>query len=106
VIVLGQGRLLAEGDFREIRDLMDDRPHRLRVGTDQPRKVAAGLLAGGAVLGARVDAKTILVDTEDVRAFRHAIAVVAKETDARLLEVVPLDDDLDSVFRYLVARRT
>ena len=44
VIVVGKGRLAAEGDFREIRDLMDDRPHRLRVGTDKPRQVAAGLL--------------------------------------------------------------
>ncbi len=106
VVVLGQGRLLAEGDFHEIRELMDDRPHRIRVGTDQPRPVAAGLLAAGAVLGARVDNATVLVDTEDVRAFRHAVAAVAKDTNARLLEVVPLDDDLDSVFRYLVARRT
>jgi len=106
VIVLGQGRLLAEGDFREIRDLMDDRPHRLRVGTDQPRHVAAGLLAAGAVVGARVDATSVLVDTDDVRAFRHSVAAIAKDANARLLEVVPLDDDLDSVFRYLLARRT
>jgi ABC-2 type transport system ATP-binding protein len=106
VVVLGQGRLLAEGDFHEIRELMDDRPHRIRVGTDQPRPIAAGLLANGAVLGARVEASAVLVDTEDVRAFRHAVAAVAQQSGARLLEVVPLDDDLDSVFRYLVARRT
>ena len=106
VIVLGHGRLLAEGDFREIRDLMDDRPHRLRVSTDQPRAVAAGLLASGAVLGARVSDAGVVVDTEDVKTFRRAVAGVAQESDARLLEVVPLDDDLDSVFRYLVARRT
>ena len=105
VVVMGQGRLLAEGDFHEIRDLMDDRPHRIRVGTDRPRPVAAGLLAAGAVLGARVGDEQVLVDTEDVRAFRRAVAAVAKDNQARLLEVVPLDDDLDSVFRYLVARR-
>jgi ABC-2 type transport system ATP-binding protein len=105
VIVMGQGRLLAEGDFREIRDLMDDRPHRLRVGTDRPRQLAAGLLTSGAVLGARVDGDVVLVDTEDVRVFRSAVAAVARDNDARLFEVVPLDDDLDSVFRYLVARR-
>jgi ABC-2 type transport system ATP-binding protein len=106
VIVLGQGRLLAEGDFREIRDLMDERPHRLRVRTDRPRPVAAALLNAGAVVGARVDDEAVYADTEDVGAFRAAIAAVAKQHNARLLEVVPLDDDLDSVFRYLVARRT
>jgi ABC-2 type transport system ATP-binding protein len=106
VVVMGQGRLLAEGDFREIRDLMDERPHRIRVRTDHPRRVAAGLLTDGAVVGARVDGTAVLVDTDDVQTFRHAVARVARDVDARLLEVVPLDDDLDSVFRYLVARRT
>src|SRR5213075_2463731 len=54
VLVLAQGRLAAEGDFHAIRDLMDDRPHRLRVGTDSPRSLAAGLLSTGAVTGAWV----------------------------------------------------
>ena len=38
VLVIAQGRLAAEGDFRAIRDLMDDRPHRIRVRTDQARR--------------------------------------------------------------------
>jgi hypothetical protein len=33
------------------------------------------------------------------------VAVVARDGGARLSEVAPLDDDLDSVFRYLVGRR-
>ena len=37
ILVIAQGRLLAEGPFSAIRDLMDDRPHHLRVGTDRPR---------------------------------------------------------------------
>jgi ABC-2 type transport system ATP-binding protein len=106
VVVVGQGRLLAEGDFREIRDLMDNRPHRIRVGTDRPRPVAAGLIEAGAVLGARVTDDGVLIDTEDVKTFRRSVATVAKQNNARLLEVVSLDDDLDSVFRYLVSRRT
>jgi len=106
VLVIAQGRLAAEGNFHAIRDLMDDRPHRLRVGTDQPRKVAAGAIASGAATGAWVQgADSLVVDTVDVAAFRRKIAVVARDADARLTEVVSLDDDLESVFRYLVARR-
>ena len=37
VLVIAQGRLAAEGDFRAIRDLMDDRPFRIRVRTDGRR---------------------------------------------------------------------
>jgi len=106
VLVIAQGRLAAEGDFHAIRDLMDDRPHRLRIGTDSPRVLAAGLLTTGAVTGAWVQGPdSLVVDTVDVAAFRRVVAVVARDGGARLSEVAPLDDDLDSVFRYLVGRR-
>ena len=106
VVVIAQGRLAAEGDFRAIRALMDDRPHRLRLGTDAPGPLAAGLLAAGVVQGAWLGQDGhVLVDTFDVAAFRRAVAGVASRSDARLLEMVPLDDDLESVFRYLVSRR-
>jgi ABC-2 type transport system ATP-binding protein len=106
VLVIAQGRLAAEGDFHGIRDLMDDRPHRLRLGTDSPRELAAGLLSSGAVTGAWVQgADSVVVDTVDVATFRRSVAVVARERSARLTEVTPLDDDLESVFRYLVGRR-
>ena len=48
---------------------------------------------------------SLMVDTVDVAAFRTAVAVVARDAGARLTEVVPTDDDLESVFRYLVGRR-
>jgi hypothetical protein len=37
-----------------------------------------------------------------VISFRQAIARDAKDLQARLYELTPLDDDLESVFRYLV----
>ncbi|MBW3555797.1 MAG: ABC transporter ATP-binding protein [Actinobacteria bacterium] len=106
VLVIAQGRLAAEGDFRAIRELMDDRPHRLRIRTDRPRPVAAGLISSGAATGAWVQGDdVVVVDTVDVALFRHRLAPVAREQGARLVEVVALDDDLESVFRYLVGRR-
>jgi ABC-2 type transport system ATP-binding protein len=47
---------------------------------------------------------TVLVETTDVHNFRRLVATIARDARARLWEVVPLDDDLDSVFRYLVGR--
>jgi ABC-2 type transport system ATP-binding protein len=104
VLVIAQGRLAAEGDFHAIRDLMDDRPHRLRVRTDRARELAAALVGHGTVVGLQLAGDTLLVDTDDVAAFRRAVAPRAKEVGARLHELVPLDDDLESVFRYLVNR--
>jgi ABC-2 type transport system ATP-binding protein len=105
ILVIAQGRLAAEGDFRAIRDLMDDRPHRLRITTDAAGRFAAGLLEAGVASGVRVlGPESLEVETTDVHGFRRAVAVIACQRGLALDELVPLDDDLDSVFRYLVGR--
>jgi ABC-2 type transport system ATP-binding protein len=103
VLVVAQGRLAAEGDFRGIRDLMDDRPHLIRVRSDRCRALVATLIQSGLVSGARLlseDAADVSVD--DVARFRRSVAPAARHVGAVLTEVSPLDDDLESVFRYLV----
>ncbi len=105
VLVIAQGRLAATGDYRDLRNLMDDRPHRIRVTTDSPRPLAAALVDRGLVDGVSVSAAALVVDTTDVDGFGRQIAVIARELGARLTEVEPTDDDLESVFRYLVERR-
>jgi ABC-2 type transport system ATP-binding protein len=105
VLVMAQGRLAAQGDFHAIRDLMDDRPHRIRVRSDGARALGARLLERQAALGVRLDPDgALIIDTDQVVAFRREVAVAAAEAGATLDEVVPLDDDLESVFRYLVGR--
>ena len=105
VLVMSNGRLAAEGDFHAIRELMDDRPHRVRVRTDRPHELAGALLASRSVVGAHVSGDdAIVVDTLDAAALRLEVAPAAQRIGARLLEVAPLDEDLESVFRYLVGR--
>ncbi len=105
VLVMVQGRLAAEGDFRTLRDLMDDRPHRVRIRTDRAGPVATGLIRSDAIVGVHLEQRgTIVIDTTNVNRFRHVVAAVAQTAGAQLYEVVPLDDDLESVFRYLVGR--
>lgn len=105
ILVVTQGHLIAEGPFSAIRDLMDDRPLHIRVGTDEPARLAAGLLTARAVVSARVADGSVEVETPDADAFRRSVAAVARESDARLTEIRVLDDDLESVFAYLVGRR-
>ena len=105
VLVMAQGRLAAEGDFREIRNLMDDRPLRISIRTDEPRALAIALLDRGVISGCRLEANNlVVVDTSDAVAFRRAVAPAARDQNASLLELRPLDDDLESVFRYLVGQ--
>jgi ABC-2 type transport system ATP-binding protein len=105
ILVMSQGRLAAAGDFRELRALMDDRPLRVRVRTDRPRALAGALLEGRTVVGARLDGDHVLeLDTNDAGELARALAPVARDRSASLLEVIPLDADLEGVFRYLVQR--
>jgi ABC-2 type transport system ATP-binding protein len=105
ILVITQGHLVAEGAFSAIRELMDDRPHHLRVGTDHPPALAANLLMSGVVTSARVNDGWIEVETSDAPTFRRSIAGMARGCGARLTEVRALDDDLESVFAYLVGPR-
>jgi ABC-2 type transport system ATP-binding protein len=103
VLVIVEGRLAAEGDFHAIRDLMDDRPHKVKVRCDDARALATGLLENGSAMGVHLEsADALIVDTADVSQFRRTVAVIAQQQGSRLYEVRPLDDDLESVFRYLV----
>ena len=105
VLVIAQGRLAATGDYRDLRTLMDDRPHRIRVAADGARVLAAALVERDLVDGVSVSVDSLTVDTNDVDRFGRNIAVVARDCGVRLREVGPTDDDLESVFRYLVERR-
>ncbi len=105
VLVIAQGRLAATGDYRDLRGLMDDRPHRIRLSVDDPRALAARLIESGTAVAVRIDGEALVADTLDLDRFGRVIAPMARDSGVRLREVLPLDDDLESVFRYLVEGR-
>lgn len=105
VLVIAQGRLVASGDYRDLRELMDDRPHRIRIGASDPRRLASALVDRGLVSGLSLDDRNVMVDTRDVDGLGRQVAGLSVELGVRLTEVSPLDDDLESVFRYLVEGR-
>ena len=99
-------RLLAEGDFRRIRELMDDRPSRFRIVSDAPRALAAGLISEGLAVSVEIhEPAALTVATASAGNFSAAIAPLARDRQASLHELRPLDADLESVFRYLVEGR-
>ncbi|MFQ5558111.1 MAG: ABC transporter ATP-binding protein [Acidimicrobiales bacterium] len=105
VLVIAQGRLAATGDYRALRELMDDRPHRVQVRASDPRRIAAALVESGTAVGVSVSPELLVIDTRDAGRLGRELAPLARDLDVRLEEVRPLDDDLESVFRYLVEGR-
>lgn len=107
ILMIADGRLAAEGDFHAIRALMDDRPHQLRVRATPARPLAAAMIGTPGVVGVRfLDEETLSFDVDDVSAFRTSILGRAVAAGVRVTEIAPLDEDLESVFRYLVGRRS
>jgi ABC-2 type transport system ATP-binding protein len=107
VLVLAEGKLAAEGDFHAIRQLLDDRPHRIRLRSSDPLKLASGLMGSATVSAVQTAGEdALIIDTWTVTPFRHKLPRLAQELGIGLREISPLDDDLESVFRYLVARRS
>ena len=103
VLVVAKGRLAAQGDYRAIRALMDDLPLRIRIRCSAARLVGSHLLHGGSISSCEVvDEQQLEVTTLDARTLRRTIPAICQQQGARLEEVTPLDDDLESVFRYLV----
>ena len=104
VLVVYAGRLAASGDFRSIRRLMTDRPHRFTIRSSDDRTLAAALLNDPAVFGAELVDGLLAVRTSDYGAFTRIVAPTARAAGIRLHEVKPTDDSLESVFGYLVRR--
>ncbi len=101
-IVLVRGRLAAAGGHRAIRDAMADRPRRVLVRTPAPRLLAAALLELDVVSSITVDASSLIVSSNRASDIAIALPQLARSIDARLEEVRPLDDSLESMFRELV----
>ncbi len=101
-IVIIRGRLAAAGDHRAIRDALADRPRSVLVRTTESRRLARQLVAMDAVRGVTVDGNSIVVSSPRAGELAELLPVAAREAGARLHEVRPLDDSLESVFRELL----
>jgi ABC-2 type transport system ATP-binding protein len=101
-IVLLRGRLAAAGDHHAIRDAMADRPRRVLVRTTSTRPLAAALLELEVVSSVSIDGDNLVVSSNRARDVAVAIPRLARSVEARLEEVRPLDDSLESMFRELV----
>ncbi|MFD4319742.1 ABC transporter ATP-binding protein [Streptomyces sp. NPDC058548] len=103
--VIVAGRHAASGDFRKIRRLMTDRPHRYLVRSSDDRELAAALIADPSTAGIEVDQVEggLRIQAVDFGRFTELLPKVARERGIRLLTVSPSDESLESVFSYLVA---
>ncbi len=105
ILLVVSGKLAASGDYRAIREKLDERPFRIRIRCDDARKLGSELLKLDAVDSIEVlDEWSLLALSRNVTVLQTSVAVLAREAGVRLRQVEPLDESLESVFSYVVQR--
>ncbi len=102
VLVMVNGKLAAEGDFHAIRALMDDRPRRVRVTCSDPRTTSASLVSLPGTRSIHIEENSAIIETSAPLEFYLAVPQAAQSAGVHLYGIEGLDEDLESVFRYLV----
>jgi ABC-2 type transport system ATP-binding protein len=104
VLLIHNGRVLAEGDVREIRDLMDEHPHTVAIRASDPRALARQVVGLPSVVSLSFGAEGEWVTIQTARPEEFYGALQAVAVEAGITEMYSPDENLESVFRYLVAR--
>ncbi|MBX3118397.1 MAG: ABC transporter ATP-binding protein [Fimbriimonadaceae bacterium] len=104
VLLLHRGRLLATGNIRVIRELIDKYPQRIRVDTSEPRAVASKLVELPYVLNVRFEpnGRSLELQTREPAQFYDFLPTLALEHGLPIEGFSSPDNNLEAVFRYLV----
>ncbi len=103
ILLINNGRILAEGNVHQIRDLIDEHPHTVYVKGADPRSLARSFLAHDDVISLRFEDAAVVVQTARPDAFYSRLTDLAASREAgQVDEVTSPDDNLQAVFQYLV----
>jgi ABC-2 type transport system ATP-binding protein len=103
ILLINNGRILAEGDVHHIRDLIDEHPHTVYVRAENPRGLARDFLDRADVRTLRFEEGAVVVETGKPDAFYARLTELAATGEFGTIdEVTSPDDNLQAVFKYLV----
>ncbi len=103
ILLINNGRILAEGNVHQIRDLIDEHPHTVHIRAADPRALAREFLARADVLSLRFEPGAVVVETGRPDDFYLRLTeLVAEGTFGPIEELTSPDDNLQAVFKYLV----
>jgi ABC-2 type transport system ATP-binding protein len=103
ILLINQGRILAEGNVHQIRDLIDEHPHTVHIKADQTRALAREFLGHDDVLSLKFEEGAVVVQTGRPDAFYARLTdLAASGAHGAIHEVTSPDDNLQAVFQYLV----
>jgi ABC-2 type transport system ATP-binding protein len=103
ILLINNGRIVAEGNVHQIRELIDEHPHTVFIRVQDPRALARELLSQEGVVSLRFEPGAVVVETARPDAFYTLLTeMAARGTAGTIEEVTSPDDNLQAVFKYLV----
>lgn len=104
VLLITNGRIRAEGNIHEIRELIDEHPHNVYINCSKPRLLASILVkcedVASVKLGVEDDA--LVIETVKPDDLYSRLPGIILENDIKVENLHSPDDNLQAVFRYLV----
>ena len=105
VVAMVDGRLAAVGSVPTIRAAMTDIPRQVFIECSDPRILASALIGTNGVVGVHVEDGQLRIEASDAGGLARLLPQIALDSGITISKVEPLDESLESVFRYLVEGR-
>ncbi len=105
VVAMVDGRLAAVGSVPTIRAAMTDIPRQVFIECSEPRTLASALIGTDGVVGVHVEDSQLRIEASDAGGLARLLPQIALDSGITISKVEPLDESLESVFRYLVEGR-
>ena len=104
ILLIHQGRILAEGTISDIRELIDEHPHKVYLSADNPRRLAQICMPFEDILSVTFgdEAGDVIIETAKPDAFYARLPQILIENELNVSQLYSPDDNLSAVFKYLV----
>ncbi|MDE0317688.1 MAG: ABC transporter ATP-binding protein [Candidatus Poribacteria bacterium] len=104
ILLIHQGRILAEGTISDIRELIDEHPHKVFLNADEPRRLAQVCLPFEDILSVTFGDGTgdVIIETAKPDSFYARLPQILIENELNVSQLYSPDDNLSAVFKYLV----
>jgi ABC-2 type transport system ATP-binding protein len=104
VILLSHGYVVAEGQIRGVRNEVKEHPIQILVRSNRPGLLASRIFEHDHVVEAKIqeDGRGLLIRTRDADSFYLLLNRIVLETGLEVESVAPADEDVHSVYAYLI----
>jgi ABC-2 type transport system ATP-binding protein len=104
VVLLTNGYVVAEGQIRGVRSEVKEHPMQILIRCNRPSELASRLFLQDHIVEVQIhnDGKGLLVRTRDADSFYLVLNRLVVDTGLEVETVAPADDDVHSVYQYLV----